>query len=167
MLLKPLRRLWEIFFLKRDFAQHERRPNRPIMSILLRSLQQIFPRCSRFVPLLVQIRNRALVIICKFRIELGGQRCRRPARSGIERSASLFSAVLSLLPRLLGLIRASCTAESKSLRSVSIVIVGSFLSPLLFCPRLFGPLLWRRPIFREDESRVEIRRTSRLPIKLR
>ena len=60
------------------------------MSILFRSLEQIFPRCSCFVPLLVQICGCAFVIICKFGIKLGGQRRRRSARGGIQRGASLF-----------------------------------------------------------------------------
>ena len=60
------------------------------MSILFRSLEQIFPRCSCFVPLLVQICGCALVIICKFGIKLSGQRRLRSARSGIERSPSLL-----------------------------------------------------------------------------
>jgi len=54
------------------------------MSILLRSLKQIFPGFARFIPLFVSIRERAAMIIREFGIELGWerflralQRCRR------------------------------------------------------------------------------------------
>src|SRR5947207_14305171 len=134
--LKPLRRRWEIFFLKGNFAQHERRPNRPITSILLRLLEQIFPRCSCFGPLLLQIRGCAFVVGRKFGIKLSGQRRRRPARSGIERSASLFVLFFSFC-RVCGLV--SCLMH----RRIKISEIGLcwvfciFLCPILLLVYLY------------------------------
>src|SRR6266851_5149968 len=44
------------------------------MSILLRSLEQIFPGFARFIPLFVSVRERAAMIIREFGIELGWER---------------------------------------------------------------------------------------------
>ena len=100
------------------------------MSILLRSLEQIFPRCSCFVPLLVQIRGCAFVVICKFGIKLSGQRRRRPARSGIERSASLFVLFFRFC-RVCGLDSCLLHRRIKIFEIGFCCVLESFLSPLL------------------------------------
>src|SRR5207247_9813935 len=116
--------------LERGFGLHEWCPNRPVMSSLLRSLEQIFPRCSCFVPLLGQIRRSAFVVGRKFGIELSGQRRRRPARSGIERRASLFVLVFRFC-RVCWLDPCLLHRRIKIFEIGFCCVVGSFLGPLL------------------------------------